>query len=180
MLKKLPHAIFAVSAALLVLAPTSLAATLDPGQITEYRQNCSGAQINLQQIQKHDAVARINRGRAYDSMLRQVSALNSRLAYNKIPSASEFTQITADMQARVESFREAYRTYDEQLIQAINVDCKQHTSEFHTSLTLARTHRAAVASQVTAIAQLITDYRNKLADYWASLPTDTINGVTTQ
>src|SRR6266550_2796150 len=68
------------------------------------KSKCSNSQFALQQIEKRDAVSRINRGRSYDQMLRQVSAFNSRFAYNKI-SSPDLIQLTSDIQGAVDAFR---------------------------------------------------------------------------
>lgn len=181
MIRKRP---FVLSLAALVIVAASLtnsagALEVDPQKLTEIRQNCTSAQINLKQLQKRDAVSRINRGRAYDSLLRQVSALNSRFAYNKITSV-DFVQISTDLQNRIDQFREVYSDYDEQLSHAISIDCKQQTTKFYEYIVEARNQRTALAAEVTAITNLAEQYRTKLVEYQTSLPNNAAEGVVNQ
>src|SRR5687767_11981453 len=87
----------ALSASVVVAAQSE---GLTEEMLATIRSRCSNSQFALQQIEKRDAVSRINRGRAYDQMMRQVSAFNARLAYNKI-NAPDLVQITAQMQEAV-------------------------------------------------------------------------------
>ena len=125
---------------------------------------CSNSQFALQQIEKRDAVSRINRGRDYDQMLRQVSAFNSRLAYNKI-STPDLLQITSDIQGAVDVFRANYDTYDNDLSDAVKIDCKQKPADYYNTIIKAREDRGAVGDQVDKINDLMNQYRSAIVSY---------------
>jgi len=128
------------------------------------QQRCTNSQFILQQIEKREAVSRINRGRAYDQMLRQVSAMNSRFAYNKI-SAPELIQLTAQLQAAVDKFRANYDHYDSDLSNAMRLDCKNKPVDYYNTITQARADRDAVGDQVNAINDLMRQYREAIVKY---------------
>ena len=142
---------------------------LPQAQIDVIRQNCTTAQQTLSQLEKRDAVARINRGRAYDVMVQQVSAFNSRLAYNKV-SLPQMVQLTNDLQSHIDHFRNEYTAYDNTLTSAIRINCKDKPSDFYTFVTQARDQRAAVGEEVTQLERLSAQYRTELVNYQNTLP----------
>ena len=128
------------------------------------RSRCSASQFALQQIEKRDAVSRINRGRAYDQMLRQVSAFNSRFAYNKI-SSPELIQVTGQLQDAVNAFRSHYDRYDTDITDALKVNCKEKPAEYYGVIVRAREDRNAVGEQVRRIDDLLNQYRQAVLIY---------------
>jgi len=128
------------------------------------QQRCTNSQFILQQIEKRDAVSRINRGRAYDQMLRQISALNSRFAYNKI-SSPDLIQLTAQLQAAVDKFRANYDRYDSDLTDAMRIDCKAKPADYYNIINQARSDRTSVGDEVKAVGGLMTEYREAVVKY---------------
>jgi hypothetical protein len=128
------------------------------------QQRCTSSQFSLQQIEKREAVSRINRGRAYDQMMRQISAMNSRFAYNKI-SSPDLIQLSSDLQTAVDKFRANYDHYDSDLTDAMRLDCKAKPADYYNLITQARDDRGSVGSQVDAINDLMQKYRDALLKY---------------
>lgn len=128
------------------------------------KSRCSNSQVALQQIEKRDAVSRINRGRAYDQMLRQVSAFNSRFAYNKV-SSPDLIQITSDLQGAVDTFRASYDKYDTDVSDAMKINCKQKPADYYSMILKARDDRSAVGEEVGKIVDLMTQYRAAIVSY---------------
>jgi hypothetical protein len=128
------------------------------------RGRCSNSQFALQQIEKRDAVSRINRGRAYDQMLRQLSAFNSRFAYNKI-SSPDLIQYTTDLQDAINAFRNSYDRYDTDIANALKVNCKEKPSEYYAVILKAREDRNTVGAQVNKIQELMGKYREAILRY---------------
>ncbi len=139
-------------------------AELTPEKIDLIRQRCSSLQFALQQIEKRDAVSRINRGRDYDQMLRQVSALNSRFAYNKL-SVPDLIQLTNDLQSAVDRFRADYDKYDTDLSDAAKIDCKTKPIDYYTIIQRARDDRTMVGDQVKVVNDLMGQYRAAVVNY---------------
>lgn len=157
--------------ALLPMTAFAETAQLNNAQIDTIKQNCTSAQLTLEQLQKRDAVSRINRGRAYDQMLRQISAFNSRLAYNKI-NLSQFVQLASDLQTHVDHFRTNYSTYDETLSNATKINCKDKPTDFYDLVVKTRNQRASIGSEISELEQLGNSYRDALIQYQATLPAD--------
>ena len=153
-------AVFAMQG--VVSAQASL--SLSDDKLEAIRTRCSNSQFALQQIEKRDAVSRINRGRAYDQMLRQISAFNSRFAYNKI-NMPDLVQITSDLQNAVNDFRSSYDTYDNDITSALKIDCKQEPSQYYGYIVQARNDRAAIGEKVKAITEFTAKYRNAISSY---------------
>lgn len=128
------------------------------------KTRCSSSQFALQQIEKRDAVSRINRGRAYDQMLRQVSSFNSRFTYNKI-SAPDLVQLTSDLQTAVDTFRANYDKYDTDVSDALKIDCKQKPADYYNMILKARDDRAAIGDEVNRIVDLMVQYRTAIVTY---------------
>jgi LPS O-antigen subunit length determinant protein (WzzB/FepE family) len=157
---------FAAVFALVLGASAVISAQTDlsSGLLDTIRSRCSNSQFALQQIEKRDAVSRINRGRAYDQMLRQVSALNSRFAYNKV-SSPDLIQITTDLQQGVDAFRASYDRYDTDIADALKVNCKDKPADYYNVILKARTDRTAVGGQVSGINDLMKQYRDAILRY---------------
>jgi LPS O-antigen subunit length determinant protein (WzzB/FepE family) len=155
-------AVFAavLGASAVVSAQTDLSSEL----LDTIRSRCSNSQFALQQIEKRDAVSRINRGRAYDQMLRQVSAMNSRFAYNKV-SSPDLIQITTSLQQGVDTFRAGYDRYDTDISDALKVNCKDKPADYYSVIVKARADRTAVGDQVNGINDLMKQYRDVVLRY---------------
>lgn len=153
-------ALFGFQAAVFAQASVNLSSE----KIEAIRTRCSNSQFALQQIEKRDAVSRINRGRAYDQMIRQVSAFNSRFAYNKI-NMPDLVQITSDLQTAINDFRTSYDTYDNDITKALEVDCKQDPSLYYGYIVQARGDRAKIGEKVKTINELTAKYRAAIVAY---------------
>ena len=154
--------VVSLSASAVVSAQSDSDMTSDKLELVKTR--CSSSQFALQQIEKRDAVSRINRGRAYDQMLRQVSSFNSRFTYNKI-SAPDLVQLTSDLQTAVDTFRANYDKYDTDISDALKIDCKQKPADYYNMILKARDDRAAVGDEVNKIVDLMAQYRTAIVTY---------------
>lgn len=164
--------VLALVVVLLLQPMVALAQSVELSQdrLNEIRNRCSNAQISLQQLRKRDAVSRINRGRAYDQMMMQMSAFNSRLAYNNI-SMPELLAISSELQSHIDKFRSiSDNQYLTRLENAIRINCKAQPAEFYDLIVKTREDRDKVAIEIDAINELMTKYRQQLVQYQASLP----------
>ncbi|MGD8373245.1 MAG: hypothetical protein PVI21_00075 [Candidatus Woesebacteria bacterium] len=145
---------------------------LSGNQLEEVKSNCIATQNVLSKLQKRDAVSRINRGRAYDLLARQIIAFDDRLSYNKI-DLPKVQQLGSDYQKGVDSFRELYYTYDNLLTDAIKMDCKATPQEFYNIIQSARTARSSIGVQIAKLEDVTTAYRAEIVKYQNTLQ----NGV---
>lgn len=149
-----------------VMAETTAEITADKLDIIQ--QNCAISQTILQQLVKSDAVTRINRGRSYDQLLHQISALNSRFSTNKV-QVPNLTDRTSDIQNGINSFRSNYDKYSDDISSAVKVDCKNKPADFYQLVQKARGDRAAIGSDIDYINQQLDKYRMALVNYQADL-----------
>ena len=155
--------VFAVSLGFAAVA-SAQSEDLTTDKLDLIKSQCTNSQFSLGQIEKRDAVSRINRGRAYDQMLRQTSALNSRFAYNKI-SSPDLIQITSDLQNAVDTFRANYDRYDTDIGDALKVDCKQKPADYYNLILKARDDRNDIGQEVDKINDLAAQYRATVVSY---------------
>lgn len=161
-------AVFATSFGVQVAGFAQASVSLGDDKLETIRTRCSNSQFALQQIEKRDAVSRINRGRDYDQMLRQISAFNSRFAYNKI-NMPDLVQTSSDLQNAVNDFRASYDTYDNDIASALKVNCKQDPSQYYGYIVQARTDRAVIGEKVKLINELTAKYRAAIVAYQETL-----------
>jgi hypothetical protein len=134
------------------------AVPLSDRQIQVIKANCLNAQNLMQQLQRTEAVTRVNRGRAYESVSRLFVALNSRIALNKLSSPG-LTAITAEMDKRFSSFKQNYSQYEETLAATAKLQCSDQPVTFYDSLTNARELRAKVAADIKSINESMDAYQ---------------------
>lgn len=123
--------------------------------------DCVAAQSIMSQLEKVDAVTRINRGREYTNTLNLLFAMNARLSANRVV-APKLAEITANFSDGVGGFRADYDHYDDTLTNAIDVNCVANTGEFYGRLETARAARAKVSDDIANLDQLINNYRDEL------------------
>jgi hypothetical protein len=154
----------------LLLAPAVSAApqVLSDDQVEQIRRNCQTSQGYLQQIQRNDAAARINRGRAYESISKLVASFNSRVALNKI-NGSTLVTISSDLGKRISAFQADYLLYEDALNSALDITCKEQPVTFYDTLTTARDLRARLARDVADINSQLDLYQTGLTDLRATL-----------
>lgn len=163
--------ILAVLVIALLFQPVFVSAqALSPQQLSHISSRCASAQISLQQLQKRDAVSRINRGRAYDQLMAQISAMNSRLAFNKISISSELVPLSGELQTHIDRFRKVTdKEYLDHLVTLSKFNCRDKPLEFYQQLIVVREDRNRVVAEVAKIDELIGRYREVLAGYQAQL-----------
>lgn len=135
------------------------AVPLTDRHIQVIKANCLNAQNSIQQLLRTEAVTRVNRGRAYESISRLFVALNSRVALNKL-DAPELTAATTQMERRFTAFKEDYSAYEDALAATAKLQCADQPVTFYDSLTNARELRAKVAADIKAINEMLDVYQN--------------------
>lgn len=168
---KLSYKAFGVCLLLLLLPATAAVAdaiTLSADQVKQLTTNCTTIKNSLEELEKSDTVARINRGRDYDQVLNQINALNARFSRNS-SNQPQFGQATIELQATIAQFRNEYTLYEDNLSDLTKIDCLQKPQDFYNQLVKTRDSRNAVGSQVDAISALMDRYRQDAVTYQATL-----------
>ena len=123
--------------------------------------NCHAAQAVISQIEKADAVSRINRGRAYNNTLDLLFAMNARLSNNRI-AAPRLIELTSDFETQLAAFRASYDRYDAELTRVIDINCAQKPTEFYDRLSNAREYRQTIADEIKQLNKIIDEYKSEL------------------
>ena len=131
---------------------------MSEAQIASVRTGCADALQALLQVQRVEAVTRVNRGYEYEGVLRLLAAFNSRAALNKLDVAPLVTA-TSHIQAKFSDFQKHYLLYADQVDDVLDVNCKQAPVTFYDKLTLAREARAQIATDIRDIEMLLDEYQ---------------------
>lgn len=140
-----------------VLLP-ALAVHAQVSQETLVSERCSSIKIALDQQRRRDLVTRVNRGRAYQSLIDQLQALTNRVRNNQM-STQPFEQQQTILKQEFDAFRAAYSAYDDSLRTLVNTDCTAKPADFLAQLAQARQFRAQVGNHEKIIADTLTRYR---------------------
>jgi len=134
-------------------------------QIDRIRSNCTSIKSTLNQLHASDALLRVNRGQVYESMASKLmDPFNSRLSNNRL-DAKATSAVTASYRTALDSFRDDYKAYEEELSSAIRTDCVDEPEQFYNSIEQARANRAKVHENVTKLHRYIDDYRSAVGDF---------------
>jgi len=134
-------------------------------QTEQIRSNCASTKNTLNQLHASDALLRVNRGQAYESVLTKLlDKFNSRVSNNKMSNAG-LTSVTNDYVTALDTFRLDYKTYEEHLSAAIDIDCSKEPVTFYDAVLLARTERDKVHTDVIRLNQLIDKYQVSLNQF---------------
>ena len=155
---------------LVVLAATSTCAAVfavsnnvasDIQRADTIRANCKAAQSVMQRIARSDKSDRLNRGPAYEKMLKLMYSFNARVAANN-KSFPELGNITAKFEKESENFRNDYNQYDDAINRAIQTDCVNQPVTFYEALVDARTKRALTHTKEMTLDDLMNQYQRQI------------------
>lgn len=131
---------------------------LDDERIERIRQNCIVAQGSMQRILRSDVATRINRANAYESLLAQMAALNSRAALNQY-SVPELAEQTRDIADTFILFKEEYQSYEIRLQAAIDLNCEEQPVTFYDAVVVAREARDKLSDRINIIEKDLDEYQ---------------------
>ena len=150
-------------ALVILLAPSVQAAPqpLDDARIEQIRRNCQASQSYLQQIQRNDAAARINRGRAYESIGKLLTNFNGRVVLNKF-DAPQLVSSASSFNDKVGNFQSDYLDYEDAVSATLKINCREQPVTFYDTLTRARDLRTKLAKDIQDIDALLNSYQKGL------------------
>lgn len=158
MVKKIfPILIFGVIVATIGFAAPLVSADVDTNRTDMIRANCHAAQSTMQTVSRNETVVRINRGRAYDQILKLMHTFNARLAANN-KSAPKLDEITADFEKEINKFRSSYNDYEDSINGAIKTNCASQPVAFYEGLVEARLRRSVLNARIKAMDGLLDHY----------------------
>ncbi|MBC7746437.1 hypothetical protein H7Y40_00440 [Pedobacter sp.] len=154
-----------LSTALVVLVSPFVSAVepLDDARIEIIRQNCTEAQVTIQQVLRSDTASRVNRGRAYEETIKLLAAFNSRAALNTY-NVPDLIESTALFESEFSAFKTTYINYDIALKDTLKIKCTEQPVTFYDALTKTREKRAALALHITTMDRLLDTYETGLVE----------------
>lgn len=118
----------------------------------------------MQRLEQTEAVVRRNRGVSYESTLRLMAALNSRIASNKL-NAPALTSTTAEIEKKRAEFNESYIAYNNSFTITMKLpNCKEQPVTFYDYLTQTRELRSKLSATVSDIDKLMDAYQAGLSE----------------
>ena len=150
-----------------------------PPLSSEHKQkivaNCTSAKSSIHQLHRSDVLLRVNRGQLYEYIGTKLMArLNSRLALNQL-DAGTMVAIAAQYDKDLNAFRNAFRTYEEQVTAVLRIDCAKEPETFYYAIRDAKNKRSTVHQQITNLNDSVDDYYkafNRFADTYRTAQED--------
>lgn len=130
---------------------------VDETRLELIRTHCIAAQATMQRVLRSDTVARINRGRSYEEMVKLLAAFNSRAALNTY-DASTLVQATAQFESEFAAFKSTWLVYETTLRDGIRMNCRERPADYYDSLTQVRQRRAELTAHIDRMNQLLDTY----------------------
>ena len=157
--------LFAAIFLVLIAAPMvrAEAQPLTDQQIASIRAGCTTALRGLKQVQSAEAASRVNRGQAYERMSRLMSALNSRVALNKIDKPA-LMSTTVRIQTEIDQFQSHYIDYADNMDATLAINCVDAPVSFYDGLTAVRESRTLIAEDIVQINVLYDGYQTALSE----------------
>lgn len=148
----------------IIVSPLARAeGSLTDAELQTIQANCVSAQIALQHVQEADLLTRLNRGYRYDTLLKLMTSLNSRVVQNKLDAPSLIT-IASDYQKNLDSFRDEFTTYDDSLTAIVHMDCRNEPTTFNDRLVALRSMRTNLYNRIREFDDLLDKYQKGLDD----------------
>lgn len=160
--------IFIFIALLIAINIPAVAARAQTAPDVLVRDRCTSVKLLLDQQRRRDIVTRINRGRAYQTIIDQMRALGDRVRNNQM-NTQPFEQQQAALTAQFETFRSAFTAYDDALGVLLGMDCTDKPVEFLVQLAKVRQLRSDVGVQVNQVKTTLVRYREIVVNLQAEL-----------
>ena len=144
----------------------SQSTTLTNEQRSQVVANCTSIKSTITQLGISDALLRVNRGKAYESLrTRLMDTFNARIAGNNL-DAQGMLSVTQNYGTTLDEFRTAYITYERQLAATLRIDCTKEPDTFHAALLDARSKRALLHEKVKTLHREIDNYKTVIGDFY--------------
>jgi hypothetical protein len=146
----------------------AFAQTTQTDRLAAIQQRCTIILTTLDQIQRHDLVARTNRGRSYEDQIKQINALSQRMHNNNMGTQT-LDGPANGFKNTVDAFRSAYVQYDDGMNRLRHVDCRTNPVDFSIQLEQTKILREEVGAEVTKGEQFLAQYREAVVALQATL-----------
>lgn len=134
-------------------------------QIERIRANCVTTKNTLNQLHASDALLRVNMGQAYESMsTKLMDGFNGRVSNNHFNNTA-LVSATNSYNDALDTFRDDYKTYEEHLSAALNINCFDQPVAFYDSVATSRGDRNRVHQDIVKLNQYIDQYQSVVSGF---------------
>ena len=146
-------------------AQTAVQAPMTDAHIERIRANCTSATQTLRKIHVNDALSRVDRRQQYELISSRLMArFNSRVALNKLDGTS-LLLTTSKYNESFNAFRASDLIYDNQVSDALKIDCHKQPVAFYDAVAKARELRAEVYRHNQDIIQYAKEYKGSFDEF---------------
>ncbi|RYF29294.1 MAG: hypothetical protein EOO17_02050 [Chloroflexi bacterium] len=146
-------------------AQIAIQAPMTDAHIERIRANCTSATQALRKIHVNDALSRVDRRQQYELISSRLMArFNSRVALNKLDGTS-LLLTTSKYNESFNAFRASDLIYDNQVSDALKIDCHKQPVAFYDSVTKARELRKEVYRHNLDIIQYAKEYKGVFDEF---------------
>lgn len=132
---------------------------MSDAHVEKIRTNCVSTQNTLNRLHAADALLRVNRGQAYESIsVKLMASMNSRIALNRL-DGRDMLNIAVTYEKELADFRTSYQTYEQNMTQLLKIDCVKQPVTFYDKVAVVRQQRVSVHDHVVKLHQYIWDYK---------------------
>jgi hypothetical protein len=138
---------------------------LSESDVNTIRSSCTSSKNTLNRLRVSDALLRVNRGQAYESLsTKTMNGFSARVASNGYDNA-RLSSILVAYTGALNSFRQNYKVYEERLSNAVKTDCYASPERFFELIAESRELRRAVHTDVQTLSRLIDEYKAAVGDF---------------
>lgn len=128
------------------------------------KAKCQSVKLTLRQVNINDSVVRVNFGRNYETILRNViNPVNVRLVSNGF-NASKLLDDKEIFEKELEAFRNDYIDYKNSIEHLLKQDCTENTDRFYSDLIVIRQKKRVIREHMTTLEQYINQYQIDLGE----------------
>lgn len=150
--------LLALSAVVFFTTPSFALSELTAEQTQLITTNCVSTKATLNRLHSSDALLRVNVGQIYETVgNRLINNFNARVVSNNMNSVNLIASGN-DYDVALKAFRADYISYEEQLSQAMKIDCSKEPATFFDATAQAREKRKVVYADVAKLKQQIEHY----------------------
>lgn len=133
--------------------------------IQQVKLRCIENQAAINRLKQTDAFLRIDRGSLYQDISgKLMTPLNERIAEAQL-DGNRLAGITADFSRQYDVFYSNYISYNLELEDLLQIDCKREPRDFYNLLVSVREKRQALDVSNKKLVSLVVDYRSAFKDF---------------
>lgn len=141
---------------------TKQAITLGSAEATKLKGACKAAQAKAKSLALKAAYSTVAREKVYSDITSQLKTITARIKDADIDT-KDLQEVSVELAKRIAQYKTDYASYGTSVADISEVDCVTDPTAFKVALLTARTNRATVVADTTAIREYIPTITAKLA-----------------